>query len=228
MLDIGANLEAVRRRIEDAATRADRDPSDITLLAVSKRIDNARIGAALAAGVRALGESRVQEADAKIPEITGDAEWHFIGPLQSNKAALAARLFDAVHSVRKASLVPRLSASAAAAGCNVQVYVQVERSPQPLSEAQLAEVEAICRQVHDAEGLELQGLMTMAPYARDPEASRPYFVTLRRLRDDIATADPELAALGLSMGMSGDFEVAIAEGATIVRVGTAIFGERST
>lgn len=227
MLDIGANLEGVRRRIGAAAHRAERDPAGITLLAVSKRIDTARIEAALATGARALGESRVQEADAKIPEITGDAEWHFIGPLQSNKAALAARLFDAIHSVRTTSLVPRLSASATAADRSVQVYVQIERSPEPLSEAQVAEVATICRQAYEADGLVLQGLMTMAPYAPDPEASRPYFATLRRLRDDIAASDPELAPLGLSMGMSGDFEVAIEEGATIVRVGTAIFGERS-
>ncbi len=227
MLDIGANLEVVRRCIGAAAHRAGRDPDGITLLAVSKRIDTARIEAALATGVRALGESRVQEADAKIPEIAGDAEWHFIGPLQSNKAALAARLFDAIHSVRTTSLVPRLSASATAADRSVQVYVQIERSPEPLSEAQVAEIAIICRQAYEADGLELQGLMTMAPYAPDPEASRPYFATLRRLRDDISTSDPELAPLGLSMGMSGDFEVAIEEGATIVRVGTAIFGERS-
>ena len=169
----------------------------------------------------------MQEADAKIPEIEGDAEWHFIGPLQSNKAALAARLFDAIHSVRTTSLVPRLSASATAADRNVQVYVQIERSPERLSEAQVAEVATICRQAYEAAGLELRGLMTMAPYAADPEASRPYFATLRRLRDDITASYPELAPLGLSMGMSGDFEVAIEEGATIVRVGTAIFGERS-
>ncbi len=227
MLDIGANLEVVRRRIGAAAHRAGRDPDGITLLAVSKRIDSVRIEAALATGARALGESRVQEADAKIPEIVGDAEWHFIGPLQSNKAALAARLFDAIHSVRTTSLVPRLSASAVAADRSVQVYVQIERSPEPLSEAQVAEVATICRQAYEADGLELRGLMTMAPYAPDPEASRPYFATLRRLRDDIAASDPELAPLGLSMGMSGDFEVAVEEGATIVRVGTAIFGERS-
>jgi len=227
MLDIGANLEVVRRRIGAAAGRVGRDPDGITLLAVSKRIDTARIEAALAMGARALGESRVQEADAKIPQIEGDAEWHFIGPLQSNKAALAARLFDAIHSVRTSSLVPRLSASATAADRNVQVYVQIERSPERLSEAQVAEVATICRQAYEAEGLELRGLMTMAPYAPDPEASRPYFATLRRLRDDITESYPELAPLGLSMGMSGDFEVAIEEGATIVRVGTAIFGERS-
>ena len=227
MLDIGANLEVVRRRIGAAAGRVGRDPDGITLLAVSKRIDTARIEAALAMGARALGESRVQEADAKIPQIEGDAEWHFIGPLQSNKAALAARLFDAIHSVQTSSLVPRLSASATAADRNVQVYVQVERSPERLSEAQVAEVATICRQAYEADGLELRGLMTMAPYAPDPEASRPYFATLRRLRDDITESYPELAPLGLSMGMSGDFEVAIEEGATIVRVGTAIFGERS-
>lgn len=227
MLDIGANLEVVRRRIGAAAGRVGRDPDGITLLAVSKRIDTARIEAALAMGARALGESRVQEADAKIPQIEGDAEWHFIGPLQSNKAALAARLFDAIHSVQTSSLVPRLSASATAADRNVQVYVQIERSPERLSEAQVAEVATICRQAYEADGLELRGLMTMAPYAPDPEASRPYFATLRRLRDDITESYPELAPLGLSMGMSGDFEVAIEEGATIVRVGTAIFGERS-
>jgi len=227
MLDIGANLEAVRRRIVAAACRADRNPDEIALLAVSKRVDRERIEAAVAAGQRALGESRVQEAEAKIPEIRGEPEWHFIGPLQRNKAALAARLFDAIHSVDREALVPRLSAAAVAAQRVVRIYAQIESSPAPLGDAGAHEVTALCRAVAAAEGLRLEGLMTMAPYDPDPQAARPYFAALRDLRDRIAASSPELAPLGLSMGMSGDFEVAVEEGATIVRVGTAIFGERA-
>jgi len=227
MLDIGANLEAVRAQIAAAARRAGRDPAEIALLAVSKRVDHARIRAALDAGQRALGESRVQEADDKIPEFGDSPEWHFIGPLQSNKAALAARLFDAIHSVRKESLVGRLSSSATAAGRTVDVYVQIEPSADRVADDHADATAALCEAVAAAEGLRLVGLMTMAPYDPDPEAARPYFVALRRLRDRITADSPELAPLGLSMGMSGDFEVAIEEGATIVRVGTAIFGKRS-
>ena len=227
MRDIECNLESVEEQIVAAARRAGREPDEITLLAVSKRIDISRIEAALALGAHALGESRVQEANDKIPEVTGDAEWHFIGPLQSNKAMLAARLFDTIHSVRKASSVSRLSASATAADRSVRVYVQIDQSTKSLIETQVAEVTAICRQVHEANGLKLQGLMTMAPYAPNPEASRPYFANLRRLRNEIMASNTEFGSIGLSMGMSGDFEVAIEEGATIVRVGTAIFGKRS-
>ena len=228
MRDIECNLESVQEQIVAAARRAGREPDEITLLAVSKRIDISRIEAALALGAHALGESRVQEANDKIPEVTGDAEWHFIGPLQSNKALLAARLFDAIHSVRKASSVSRLSASATAADRSVRIYVQIDQSTKSLIETQVAEVTAICRQVHEANGLKLQGLMTMAPYAPNPEASRPYFANLRRLRNEIMASNTEFGKIGLSMGMSGDFEVAIEEGATIVRVGTSIFGKRST
>ena len=227
MRDIECNLESVEEQIVAAAHRAGREPDEITLLAVSKRIDISRIEAALALGAHALGESRVQEANGKIPEVKGDAEWHFIGPLQSNKAMLAARLFDAIHSVRKASSVSRLSASATAADRSVRVYVQIDQSTKSLIETQLPEITAICRQVHEANGLKLQGLMTMAPYAPNPEASRPYFANLRRLRNEIMASNTEFGSIGLSMGMSGDFEVAIEEGATIVRVGTAIFGKRS-
>lgn len=226
MLDIGANLAAVQGRIRAAAERVGRDPADVALLAVSKRIDRERIEAALAAGQRALGESRVQEAEEKIPLIAGAVEWHFIGPLQSNKATMAARLFDVVHSVRRAALVDKLSASAASAGRSVGVYAQIEPAAQRVPAAGVNETTALCRAIADADGLTLRGLMTMAPYDPNPEAARPYFGTLRRLRDDIVAAAPEIGPLGLSMGMSGDFEVAIEEGATIVRVGTAIFGER--
>jgi hypothetical protein len=226
MLDIGANLQAVRQRIAAAAHRAGRSPDEIALLAVSKRVDRRRIEAALAAGVRALGESRVQEAEAKIPEIRGAAAWHFIGPLQRNKATLAGRLFDVVHSLDRDTLVDRLSAGATAAGRTVGVYVQVEAIAGPPGKEVVEATGRLCRSVAAAEGLRLAGLMTMAPYDPDPEVARPYFAALRALRDGVAESC-EFADLGLSMGMSGDFEVAIEEGATIVRVGTAIFGERS-
>lgn len=224
MQDIGVNHANVLRRIGAAAERAGRDAAEITLLAVSKRIDTSRVEAALVAGVRALGESRVQEAKAKIPEIQGHAEWHFIGPLQSNKAAMAARLFDVIHSVRRAALIPRISASAVAAGKTVGVYVQVEPSPDSPTPEIVMPASQLCREVEASPGLRLDGLMTMAPYDPDPEVARPYFAHLRALRDKLA--DSGVRGLGLSMGMSGDFEVAIEEGATIVRVGTAIFGER--
>lgn len=226
MLDIGANLQAVRRRIAVAAARAGRSPDEVALLAVSKRVARADIEAALAAGARSLGESRVQEAEAKIADLGDAATWHFIGPLQRNKATLAARLFDVVHSVDREALVSRLSSGAEAAGRTLRVYAQIEALTTPPGDDLVASAVGLCRALEAARGLQLEGLMTMAPYDPDPEAARPYFAALRRLRDGIA-AITGFAPLGLSMGMSGDFEVAIEEGATIVRVGTAIFGERS-
>ena len=139
---------------------------------------------------------------------------------------MAARLFDVIHSVRRASLVPRLAASATAAGRSVRIYVQIEPSTEPTTAEIVANTVAICHAVERADGLQLEGLMTMAPYDPDPQAARPYFATLRLLRDGVGTSAPGLPPLGLSMGMSGDFEIAIEEGATIVRVGTAVFGER--
>lgn len=227
MLDIAANLEAVKGRVTAAAQRAGRSPDEIEVVAVSKRVALPRIEAALAAGARILGESRVQEADDKIPLISGDPVWHFIGPLQRNKAVLAARLFDAIHSVSRVELVARLSGSAATASRTVDVYVQVEATSR-VEEAAIAAASEICDQVESADGLRLRGLMTMAPYDPDPEASRPYFAAVRGIRDRVQDTVPSLPELGLSMGMSGDFEVAIEEGATIVRVGTAIFGPRET
>jgi len=228
MVDIGANLDVVRRRIADAAARVGRDAAGIQLLAVSKRIDQPRIEAALAAGVDLLGESRVQEAEEKIPLIAGAPSWHLIGPLQRNKAVLAAHLFDAVHSVNRGALLDKLAAGAGQAGRNVDVFVQVERIDTAPADDELSVIVALCRQAHDADSVRLAGLMMMAPYSTDPEASRPYFNTLRTIRDAVAAELAELPELGLSMGMSGDFEVAVEEGATIVRVGTAIFGERAT
>ena len=226
MVNIGANLRAVEARIEAAAARAGRNPGQIELLAVSKRVETDRIEAALAAGAVLLGESRVQEAEEKIPQVTGAATWHFIGPLQGNKARLAAMLFDAVHSVRKASLVGRLADGASHADRSLEVYVQVDPAATEPGDEQADAAIDLCRQVSAAHSLRLSGLMTMAPYDPDPEAARPYFRNLRALRDRLAAMDKSLPELGLSMGMSGDYEVAIEEGATMVRVGSAIFGPR--
>lgn len=224
MGDIEANVQAVRRRIAAAAERAGRAAADVRLLAVSKTVEPTRIEAAIAAGVHRLGESRVQEAEHKIPLVVAGAEWHFIGPLQSNKARLAAALFGAVHSVDRRDLVERLAAAAGQRPEPLGVYVQIDATSGPDDDL----AAQLCRAVSDSPSLRLLGLMTMAPYDPDPEAARPTFRRLRRLRDRLQAAEDTLPALGLSMGMSGDFEVAIEEGSTLVRVGTAIFGDRST
>ncbi|MFQ5743989.1 MAG: YggS family pyridoxal phosphate-dependent enzyme [Acidobacteriota bacterium] len=226
MIDIGNNVQAVRDRIAAAAARVGRSAEEVSLLAVSKTITPERIDAALAAGISLVGENRVREAADKMPLVKGSAEWHFIGPLQSNKARMAAALFRAIHSLDRPSLVKRLAACADPRRAPLEIYVQVKlRSPES-GGTQLQAVRDLCRAVDGTGRLRLKGLMTMAPFDPDPEAARPTFQKLRELRDRIQKGDACLSPLGLSMGMSGDFEVAIEEGATIVRVGTAIFGRR--
>ena len=226
MVDIATNVESVRRRIAAAAEAAGRTAADVTLLAVSKRVDQERVAAALDCGIEALGENRVQESEIKIPQVSRPVQWHYIGPLQSNKARRAGMLFDAIHSVDRDSLIPRLAAAPRRDKNPLGIYVQVGAAaladPSQVLEATLS----LCRQVEIADALRLEGLMTMAPYDPDPEAARPTFRGLRGLRDRIQDEGEFTAPLGLSMGMTGDFEVAIQEGATIVRVGTAIFGPR--
>lgn len=229
MADLASNVRAIRERIVAAAQRAGRDPDDILLLAVSKTVSAERVDEAVAAGVRLLGESRVQEAAKKIPLVTtgGDVEWHFIGPLQSNKARLAAVLFDAVQSVDRSELVGRLARGAGRRDRSLEVWVQVDMKDGESTESQrLDTAHRLCREILEAPGLRLQGLMTIPPWDPDPEAARPWFRELARIRETLAREEPRLAGLGLSMGMSNDFEVAIEEGATLVRVGTAIFGQR--
>jgi pyridoxal phosphate enzyme (YggS family) len=226
MHDIAKNIESVRRRIAAAAESVGRAPDEVALLAVSKRIDPERIEAALRCGIEALGENRVQEAEARIPLISGSPEWHFIGPLQSNKAKRAGALFDAIHSVDRESLIPRLAMAPRTKERSVRVYIQVAAAALAEPAAALEVTRALCRQTESTSELELAGLMAMAPYDPDPEAARPTFRGLRWLRDRIQDEGDFRSPLGLSMGMTGDFEVAIQEGATIVRVGTAIFGPR--
>ena len=214
-------------RIEAAAARAGRDPADIELVAVSKGVDAPRLRAAVAAGLTTFGENRVQEAEAKVPYVSG-ASWHLIGHLQSNKAARAVALFDVVESVDSLDLARRLGRLAydARDGRPLPVYLQVNVDrdpnkegfdPDALSEALPALLEV--------EGLDVMGLMTVGRMVGVAESARPTFVALREVSAELRRRDGRLGP-GLSMGMSDDFEVAVEEGATIVRVGRAIFGGR--
>ncbi len=226
---IRANVEAVRVRLARAAARAGRDPSRIRLVAVSKTFGPEYVRAAAAAGVREIGENRVQEALQKIAE-TADVpvRWHLVGHLQSNKARKAAGVFAAIHSVDRRELLERLDRAAAETGTRPEILVQVDLAGEatkfgaPPDEARgLVEAALECRAVR------LVGLMVLPPLFESPEEARPYFRRLRRLRDEwVSSGVPPANLAELSMGMSHDFEVAVEEGATMVRVGTAIFGQR--
>ena len=229
---IASAVAAVRERIRRAAARAGRSADDITLIAVSKTHPPDAVRAAFEAGVAHFGENKVQEALPKIEALAAlraqGLRWHLVGHLQSNKANRAATSFDCIHSVDSAGLAARLDRAAAEAGVTVPVLVQVELAGEEtksgLSEsAVLPALEATRSLRH----VKVTGLMTLPPYSDDAEQVRPYFRRLRALRD-WALERGLLQGGALSMGMSGDFEVAIEEGATLVRVGTAIFGERKT
>lgn len=225
---IEENLLNVKERIAYAAARVGRDPAQITLIAVTKTVAIERIREAMAAGTIAFGENYVQEARNKIDEIgrTG-LQWHFIGHLQTNKAHYAVRLFDLIHAVDSIKLARELNKRAAAEGttidCLIEANISKEASKFGTTEEEARE---LAHEMHDLEHISLQGLMTMPPYFDDPESARPSFIALRKLQEKIAQDGITLPEL--SMGMSTDFEVAIEEGATMVRVGTAIFGERNT
>ncbi len=224
---IAENLVSVRARIAAACDRAGRSPDAVRLLAVSKTYGPEAVRAAADAGQRLFGENRVQEAAAKIPDCPGHLEWHLIGHLQSNKAAAAARLFDWVHSVDSVKLLEALDRQAGEAGRVVQVLVQVNVSGEG-SKSGLAP-EAVPDLLARANGLrnvQVRGLMTIPPLTEDPEKARPHFHALRELRDRWA-AETGMDLEELSMGMTHDLDVAIEEGATFVRVGTGIFGERA-
>jgi pyridoxal phosphate enzyme (YggS family) len=218
--DIRTNLERVRERIARAAERAGRRAEDVLLVGVSKTVDVARIRAALAAGLPALGENRVQEARAKIEEIGRPVPWHLVGHLQTNKVREALELFDVVHSVDRIDLARELDRRARARGRPVDVLVQVNVAQEPSKGGWPPEaVETAVEAVAALAGVRLRGLMTIPPAVERPEDARGWFRALRKLAERHGLAD-------LSMGMSGDFEVAVEEGATMVRVGTAIFGPR--
>lgn len=227
--EIQANISEIRKRIVAAATRAKRDPGDIQLMAVSKTVPPERIREAIEAGVKVFGENYVQEAREKIPDIGPAAEWHMIGHLQTNKVKYVINLFDWVHSVDRVELARELDKRAGQHLRKLNVLIEVnvsgEESKNGVETSQALE---LVRQVSVLPNLSVHGLMTMPPYSDDPENSRPYFQALRRLRDEItAAAIPNIRMNELSMGMTDDFEVAIEEGATIIRVGRAIFGARN-
>jgi len=226
---IRTNISEIRKRIIAAATRTNRDPGDIQLMAVSKTVSPERIREAMEAGVKVFGENYVQEAREKIPAIGQAAEWHMIGHLQTNKVKYVINLFDWVHSVDRLELAKELDKRAGQHSRKLNVLIEVnvsgEESKNGIEPSQVME---LVRQVSVLPNLSVRGLMTMPPYSDDPETSRPYFKALRKLRDEIsAAAIPNIRIDELSMGMTDDFEVAIEEGATIIRVGRAIFGERN-
>mgnify|MGYP001147817185 CR=1 FL=1 len=225
---IADRVAAVRERIARAAERASRSPGDVTLVAISKTHPAEAVRAAFAAGVRDFGENRVQEAEPKIAATADLAgvRWHLVGHLQSNKARRAAALFEVVQSVDTVDLARRLGRAAAEAGRTLRALVQVDLAGEE-TKFGLPERELVptLEALKGAEGLRLEGLMLLPPLFEDPEGARPFFRRLRQLRDE-ARAAGLLAGGELSMGMSHDLEPAVEEGATVVRVGTAIFGER--
>jgi pyridoxal phosphate enzyme (YggS family) len=227
---IADRVAAVRERITRAAERASRTPDGVTLVAVSKTFPPEAVREAFAAGVRTFGENRVQEAEAKIGTLAGlreeGVQWHLLGHLQSNKARKAQGLFDMIESVDSVELARRLARAASEEGRTLRVLMQVDLAgeeskygvPDADARSALAEMKGL-------EGLRVEGLMTLPPYL-EAEEVRPYFRRLRHLRDE-ALDEGLLAGGELSMGMSHDFETAVEEGATLVRVGTAIFGQRT-
>ena len=231
-MSIAENVAEVRQRIAAAAHRAGRDPAEITLMAVSKTFPAQRIREAYEAGLRVFGENRVQEFSGKYPQLADlkDAEWHMIGHLQSNKAAAAAEGFTAVDSLDSLKLAEKLNASAEKVGKKLRALIEINvggetaKSGLAPDSAQLEELLVAARRLVQ---VEFRGLMTVPPFAEDAEEARPYFRKLRELRDRIAARSlPGIRMDTLSMGMSHDFEIAIEESSTCVRVGTAVFGER--
>jgi pyridoxal phosphate enzyme (YggS family) len=232
-MSISENVAAVRERIAAAARRAGRNPDDVALMAVSKTQPPERVREAFDAGQRLFGENRVQEFATKAAALLDlhDAEWHMIGHLQTNKAANTAELFRAVDSVDSLKLAEKLNTAARALSRKLSVLIEINVGGETAKSGvppDSGELEYLLLAVPRLDALMFRGLMTVPPFTDDPEGARPYFRKLRELRDTIAARKlPAVAMDELSMGMSHDFEIAIEEGSTCVRVGTAIFGTRS-
>lgn len=232
---IAENLAAVRARIARAAADSGRDPGDIRLIAVSKTFGLDAVRAAIAAGQRDFGENKVQEGLTKIdalaasPEVADSLRWHLIGHLQSNKAKRAARPFDAIHSIDSLDLLAKVDAAAHDVRRKPELLIQVDLAGEATKFGAAGDaVREILRAGEQLTAARIVGLMVLPPFYDDPASARPYFRQLRALRDALlADGVPAAMLRELSMGMSHDFEVAIAEGATMVRVGTAIFGLRA-
>jgi pyridoxal phosphate enzyme (YggS family) len=228
MDQIRRNLEELKRRLEDAARTAGRDPVDIRLVAVTKTVGLEGLKEAVAAGQTLFGENYVQEARGKIASLGPGLTWHFIGHLQSNKAKAAVELFDLIHSVDRASLAQALEQAAARRDKIQNILLQVNLAGEASKSGTAPEnAQDLLSEISKMPHLRVLGLMTMPPWFDDPARVRPYFRALRELRDRLRGLQLVEGNLPeLSMGMTGDFEVAVAEGATLVRIGTAIFGQR--
>lgn len=230
--EITANLAEIRQRMAAAAERSGRGPADVRLVAVSKTYPLADIAAALAAGQHDFGENRLEELWQKAAAANAEGldaiRWHMIGTIQSRKTGDAIGPLALIHAVDRAKIARRLSRDAQAAGCELDVLLEVNVSGEASKHGFTpAEVSDTAAELLALPGIRVRGLMTMAPYEAAPEATRPVFRTLRQLRDALAARYPAGAWCELSMGMTNDFEIAIEEGATIVRVGSAIFGSRN-
>jgi len=232
-MSVAENLAQVRERIQTAAMRAGRDAGDIALMAVSKTFSPDSIREAYRAGIRHFGENRVQEFASKIEDLRdlGEARWHMIGHLQSNKAAKALELFHAVDSVDSLRLAEKLNEAAIKANSRLAVLIEINVGGEEAKSGVAPgspELTHLLSAAQQLDHLQVRGLMTVPPFFDDRETTRPYFRKLRELRDQIAARNlPGIEMATLSMGMSHDIEVAIEEGSTCVRVGTAIFGERN-
>jgi len=221
-------IEQVRRRIAEAAGRSGRDPNDVQLVAVTKSVVVSQIREALDAGLKVFGENRIQEAKEKVALLSSPSiHWHLVGTLQTNKSKLAVELFELIHSLDSVKLAASMDRHGAALGKQVRALIEVnlggESDKSGLHESELPPLLQACRAYAH---LTIEGLMAIPPFHRNPQDVRPYFRRLRLLRDRAADTHPDYRLRHLSMGMSNDFEVAIEEGATLVRIGTAIFGNR--
>lgn len=236
-MTIAENIAQVEGKIDAACRGASRARQGVRLMAVTKMHSAEAILEAYAAGLRLFGENRVQEFAGKQAALSAagiltagsQAAFHCIGPVQSNKAARAAQMFDAIDTLDSLPLAERLNRAAGAGGRVLHVLLEIKLSPEDAKHGiapESAALAELCERLPDFDHLRVSGLMTVPPYAEDAEQARPYFAHLRRLRDALAQRFPKLALDELSMGMSHDFAVAIEEGATVVRVGTAIFGAR--
>jgi len=226
--EIKNNIRTIRERIAGAAARSRRQLSEIRLMAVTKTVEENRIRQALEAGIDLCGENYIQESRLKVESIGHPPQWHMIGHLQTNKAKYAIRLFDMVQSVDRLELAVELDRRAKAGGRILPILVEVNSGGE-LTKSGVAPEEALSliRKIAPLENLSIQGLMTMPPWFDNPETARPYFAALRTLRDQLTAEQIDRVSLReLSMGMTDDYEVAIEEGATIVRIGRGIFGER--
>ncbi len=230
MNEIAVNIKNILFKIESAAKRSGRDAKEIKLIAVTKTVDVNRVREAIDAGIKILGENRVQEAQKKVTSYelrvtSGKIEWHLIGHLQKNKAKYAVQLFDLIHSIDSVALAEELNKQAAKINkiqdALVEVKLSGEEAKHGVSKDELIE---LLESTKDMKNLNITGLMTMPPFSDNQEDARPYFRELKRLRDEAGKNGFRLSEL--SMGMSHDFEAAIEEGATMVRIGRAIFGER--